>query len=197
MCPDYETPIDRLTYFDQVVSVPARGVGVVSATCPAGSTLLGGGCIGGQPATLGEALLVSSGILPEDPQTWQCTWHVPGDRPIASSGTAVCLTEPGPDAVTGAPVAPEEIEYVFVEETMPANNTRIVEATCAPGDVLLAGGCHVEDAQVEFANLRLARSTLLPPEDNRPNTWQCAWSNPTSATPTVIATATCMKPAPR
>ncbi len=194
-CPELETPLDRLTYPEQVFAVPAQGVGGVGATCPTGSTLLGGGCTGGHETATGDAFLISGGILPDDPQTWYCSWHAPGNGSISSSATAICLNAPGPDAVTGAPVAPEVFEHVFVQETLAANNTRIVDATCDPGDTLIAGGCHVEDADVAFADLRLTRSTLLPPQDNRPNTWHCAWGNPTNATPRVVATATCLKPA--
>ena len=194
-CPDVETPANRVFYKEQAAVVPAAGVGGVDVTCPAGSTLVGGGCQGGHSGFSGDALVMGAGILPDDSQTWHCAWHAPGNRDLSSNAVAICLNDPGPDAVTGAPVEPETIEAVFTEETLAANNTRIVEATCAPGDMLIAGGCHVEDAQLANAQLRLTRGNLLPPEDNRPNTWQCAWRNPTASTPRVVAAATCLKPA--
>lgn len=194
-CPEVETPAHRVFYKEQAAVVPAQGVGGVDITCPAGSTLLAGGCQGGHSSLSGDALVMGAGILPNDPQTFHCSWHVPGTGDLSSNGVAICLNAPGPDAVTGAPVAPEVIEAVFTEETLTANSTRIVEATCPPGDTLIGGGCHVEDARIESALLRLTRASLLPPENNRPNTWQCAWRNPTASTPTVIAAATCLKPA--
>jgi hypothetical protein len=194
-CPAYETPADRFFFVEQAVTVPAEGVAGVDVTCPAGSTLMGGGCKGGHDSFTGDALIMSGGIRPEDPQTWHCSWHTPGDRPLPSIATAVCLNAPGPDAVTGESVAPEVFEHVTVEETLEPRSARIIDVTCDPGDTLVSGGCHVEDARAEFAELRLKRNNALRPADNRPNTWQCAWRNPTDATPVVTATATCLKAA--
>jgi len=194
-CPAYETPAERFFYVEQAVTVPAQGVAGVDTTCPAGSTLIGGGCKGGHSGLSGDALVIGGGIRPDDPQTWNCSWHAPGNGPLSSIATGVCLNAPGPDAVTGESVAPELFEHVNVEETLAPNSTRIIDATCDPGDTLISGGCHVEDASIEIANLRLKRSSMLRPEENRPNTWQCAWHNRTAASPRVIATATCMKAA--
>jgi hypothetical protein len=193
-CPEFETPADRVIYVDQTATQPAASVGGMEVSCPAGTTLIGGGCKGGHDSATGDALIMSAGIHPDDPQTWTCTWHVPGAKPLANLATAICLNPPGPNAVTGEAVEPEAFEHVHKEEILPANNPRIVEVDCPPGDTLIAGGCYVDDPQAQIANLRLKRSTALRPQDNRPNTWQCAWLNPTASTPKVIASASCMKP---
>lgn len=192
-CPEYETPADRVIYVDQTATLPGASVGGMEVTCPDGATLMGGGCKGGHDSSTGDALIMSAGMHPDDPQTWTCGWHVPGAKPLSNIATAICLNPPGPDAVTGESVTPEAFEYVHKEEMLPPNSPRIVEVTCNPGDTLISGGCYVDDPKLEFADLRLKRSNALRSEDNRPNTWQCAWRNPTAATPRVIATATCLK----
>jgi hypothetical protein len=193
ICPDVETPADRIIQVDETILVPARGIGGADVSCPAGSTLIGGGCYGGHDSFTGDALILGGGIRPEAPDTWHCAWHAPREKPLSSIATAVCLRDPGPDAVTGESVAPEMIEHVHVKQTLAAGETRNIDAICAPGDTLISGGCHVEDARLEIAGLRMKRSSLLPVEDTL--TWQCAWSNQTTGTASVVATATCLKPA--
>lgn len=193
-CPALETPLDRIVFPEQIVTIPGAGIAEVTTTCPQGSILLGGGCTGGHDGW-GDGLIISAGPHRDDPQTWHCSWSSYSINPLDGKAMAMCLTPPGPDAVTGEPIAPETIEHVFVEETLPANNTRIVDATCDPGDTLIAGGCHLEGLDTTLQDLRLKRIGLAHPDDNRPNTWQCAWRNPTEATPRVFAMATCLKPA--
>ena len=187
-CPPFETPRDRIFYVQQAVTIPANGTAEVTSSCPAGATLIGGACDNDTAGLIGQ------GSYPEDPQSWHCSWYgFNGTR--AGLASAICLNPPAPDAVTGDPVTPEIIEYVFAEDTLPANGTRIIDATCAPGDVLISGGCQVEDFSLGVDGLILKRIGMVKPEDNRPNTWHCAWRNPTALTPKVFALATCLKPA--
>ena len=188
-CPSFETPSDRIFYVQQAATIPAGEIMDVAPSCPAGTTLLSGSCGVGSVAAL-----VGQGSFSEDPQSWHCSWYgLAGED--EGKAAAICLNPPGPDALTGEPVAPEIIEYVFAEDMIPANGTRIVNATCAPGDTLLAGGCQVADLSAGLDGLILKRIGMIRPEDNRPNTWQCAWRNPTASTPRVFAMATCLKPA--
>ena len=187
-CPPFETPRDRIFYVQQAVTIPANGTAEVTSSCPAGATLIGGACDNDTAGLIGQ------GSYPEDPQSWHCSWYgFNGTR--AGLASAICLNPPAPDAVTGDPVTPEIIEYVFAEDTLPANGTRVVDATCAPGDVLISGGCQVDDPSLGSDGLIMKRIGMAKPEDNRPNTWHCAWRNPTAATPKVFALATCLKPA--
>jgi hypothetical protein len=188
-CPPIETPRDRIFYVQQAVTIPAGEIAAVAPSCPSGATLLGGSCKVDYSATL-----LGEGPYPDDPQSWHCSWYA-FNGPEDGEAAAICLNAPGPDAVTGEPITPEVIEYVFAEDVLPANGTRIVDATCAPGDTLIAGGCQVADVSLDLANLGLKRIGMATPEDNRPNTWQCAWRNPTATTPKVFAMATCLKPA--
>jgi hypothetical protein len=188
-CPPFATPRDRIFYVQQAVTIPAGEIADVSPSCPAGTTLLGGACNVDYSASL-----IGHGAYPQDPQTWHCSWYG-FNGPDEGQAAAICLSPPDPDVVTGEHVAPEIIDYVFAEDTLPANGTRIVDATCAAGDTLIAGGCQVEDVSVGLEGLILKRIGMVRPEDNRPNTWHCAWRNPTAATPKVFALATCLKPA--
>jgi hypothetical protein len=188
-CPPFETPTDRIFYVQQAVTIPDDETGEVSSSCPAGTILLGGACDIDY-----SAFLIGQGSYREDPQSWHCSWYAYNGTQDGRA-SAICLNPPAPDAVTGEPVAPEVIEYIFTEDTLPANGTRLVDATCAPGDTLIAGGCQVEDPSIGRNGLVLKRIGMAKPEDNRPNTWNCAWRNPTTATPKVFALATCLKPA--
>ena len=190
-CPAFETPRDRIFYVPQSVIIEQDVITSVNVSCPAGTTRIGGAC-----AMNGIARLLGTGPYPDDPQTWHCSWHhVPNDLTSDAEASAICLSPPAPDAVTGEPVTPETIEYVFVEETLPANDTRILSATCAPGDTLITGGCQIADVQLSFKDLQLKGTGQAIPEDNWPNTWQCSWRNPTNLTPKAIAMATCLKSA--
>ncbi|HWN71409.1 MAG TPA: hypothetical protein VNM90_27410 [Haliangium sp.] len=188
-CPPFETPRDRIFYVQQATTIPAGEITDVAPTCPAGSTLLSGSC-----DLDSGAALIGHGSYAEDQQSWHCSWYGLGGV-LEGQAAAICLNPPGPDAVTGEPVAPEIIEHVYAEDMIPANGTRIVDATCAPGDTLLAGGCQVADLSADLDGLILKRVGMAKPEDNRPNTWQCAWRNPTPTSPKVFAMATCLKPA--
>jgi hypothetical protein len=188
-CPPFETPRDRIFYVQQAVTIPQGETAEVTSSCPAGASLLGGACDVDYSASL-----IGQGSYPEDPQSWHCSWYG-FNGTEQGRAAAICLNPPAPDAVTGEPVAPEIIEYVFTEDTLPANGTRIVDATCAPGDTLIVGGCQIADVSGGSDGLVLKRIGMVKPEDNRPNTWHCAWRNPTALTPKVFALATCLKPA--
>lgn len=191
-CPPIETPVDRISFVPQALTVPRDEVGTVTSRCPEGSTLIGGTC--SLPFIYGGALLRQSPD-PADPQGWRCTWHASSGGTIDGEASAICLAAPGPDAVTGESVPAEIVARVLAEDTLPANGTRIVEATCAPGDTLLTGGCHVDEITPELiTDLRLMVTSPAEVEDNRPNTYQCAWRNSTTLTPTVFTTAICLKP---
>jgi hypothetical protein len=190
MCPEYETPADRIFYVPQSVTLQPSGITTVSPSCPSGSVLLGGSCHADHAVKL-----LGQGPHPDDTQVWQCSWHNTFEGEINGDSAAICMYPPGLDALTGEPVAPEIIEYVFTEDTLPANGTYITSATCDRGDTLLAGGCQLDEVTADLEGLALKHIGLAKPQDNAPNTFQCGWGNPTSLTPKVFVMATCMKAA--
>jgi hypothetical protein len=62
-----------------------------------------------------------------------------------------------------------------------------------PCDFLLWGG-RTLDSPADHPDVTMFCSGFLPPEQNRPNTWQYGWNNPTALTPTGAATAVCLRP---
>lgn len=191
-CPEIETPRDRIFRVAQAGTIPSQDGASVSVQCPIGSTLLGGSCKELDPPA---TALIAGGVDPDDHQTWRCSWYYPytaGSR--GTQATAMCLRPPGPDALTGEPVPPEEFEYVIEQGTIPPDDgTLIVDATCQPGDVLVAGGCYIPEPDALQNGVVLMRTGRVDPLFNRPDTWQCGWRNGSSVNLTGIAVATCMK----
>jgi hypothetical protein len=193
-CPEIETPGDRLFYVEQLGTV-LKGLSLnVEVTCPEGSLLVSGGCTAFATSD-GTTDLASAGSLPAAPQTWTCSFRntsTSGDRSVKAN--AVCLN-PTIDAITSEVVS-EDIEYVFEPGVLPADTLHIVEATCPVGEILVAGGCRLEDVQDVAIGINIVRDGLHQPADNRPNTWQCGWRNDTATTPAVLAMAVCLDPTP-
>lgn len=189
-CPAYETPADRIFYVPQPVTALPMQITTAAIACPAGTALLGGTC-----QMDFYMPLVAEGPPPDNPQAWQCSWYNNFQVEILGEIAAICLHPPGPDALTGEPVAPETIEYVFQEATLPANSTFIATALCDRKDTLLTGGCQVDDVSADLIGVELKHIGPAPPHEYAPNIYQCGWGNKTAQTHKVHAMATCLKTA--
>jgi hypothetical protein len=193
MCPAYETPADRIFYVPQSVAAQPEQITTVAQACPAGTSLLGGTC----QMDHSEIALVAEGSHPDAPDTWQCSWYNVHLGTVNGEIAAICMHPPGPDALTGEPVAPETIEYVFQEATLPANTTFITTASCDRKDTLLTGGCQVDEVSADLIGVELKHIGPAKPHENAPNMFQCGWSNKTAQAHKVHAMAACLKtPAP-
>ncbi|MFC1741898.1 FecR domain-containing protein [Nanoarchaeota archaeon] len=88
----------------------------VSADCPDGKTLLGGGCRGAG----GDAIVVSG---PQD-NTWVCRFQ-PRTDPLGKTASAICAWRP---------VGYETVSY--------SGSDNRVSVDCPDGKTLVGGGCH-------------------------------------------------------
>jgi hypothetical protein len=139
-----------------------------------------------------EPTLISSGLKAEGTE-WACTWKNPTTESFPATATATCIRPPTPGTATEAEPLTDRIAIVTQTTTLPASDAHIADVSCAPGDFLLWGSCTL-DSPTSHPDVTMFRSGFLPPDQNRPNTWQCAWNNPTALTPAATATAVCLKP---
>jgi hypothetical protein len=137
-----------------------------------------------------EPTLISSGFRAERTE-WACTWKNPTAESFPATATATCIRPPTPGTAPEAEPLTDRIAIVTQTTTLPASDAHIAEASCAPGDFLLWGSCTL-DSPAGHPDVTMFRSGFLPPDQNRPNTWQCAWNNPTALIPTAAASAVCL-----
>jgi hypothetical protein len=78
-------PIAQVTYVTQSASISANGVGLVTATCPAGTTVIGGG---GQVADELNAFLNDS--YPNGKTGWSVNFVNSGGSATNGTTTAIC-----------------------------------------------------------------------------------------------------------
>jgi hypothetical protein len=178
---------ERLSRQEQIGALTPMAFSTVSSTCEQG-VLLGGTCLIDRSDTTGaiwETSLASAGPLDFD--TWGCSWKNPTDTALAASATAVCLL---PDPAEITPLA-DRIVRVERSGQLPANNLYVEAAMCELGDFLLWGSCALDNPDPSLSDVFMFRSGFVDPTSNA---WQCGWYNPTDLTPTVTATALCLKP---
>jgi hypothetical protein len=185
-------PIEgRIIRVEQVGNLEPMSLEMVSSRCDPGSLLIGGSCAP-PPAGSKQPFLFTAGFAPDD--AWQCAWNNPTDTEYTVSATAICLEPPAPgNALDPEPMADRIVRKEQITE-LPAVNSHLQDVTCDPGDFLLWGSCALENPSPDLADVSFFRSGFLDPVQDRPNTWQCAWNNPTDHTPAAIATAVCLKP---
>jgi hypothetical protein len=193
-CPPVEPLEDRFTRAEQAGLVPADGMVRVSSRCDDDALLVGGSCVLAFSSTGDDQLaaLMSIGFAADG--AWECVWNNQADTQPAGTAVAMCLQPPSP--LHAPEIEPLAERIVRVEErvALPAGAPHIEEVSCDPGDFLLWGSCTLETPDDSVREVTIFRSGFPPAERDRTNTWQCAWNNPTSATPMAIATAVCLKP---
>jgi hypothetical protein len=198
VCPPIEPLDDRFFRSEQTGTSLAGMVKRLTASCPAQAVLLGGSCVLPFP-TGGEndlTHLVSIGFSKDmaGNDVWECAWSNGSTVSLNPSVVAMCLRPPMAGTAPEAEPTADRLVKVEQRDTLPAGTSFLHEATCADGDFLLRGGCTLEDPEAAPGNLNIFRAGFLPEASNRPNTWQCGWNNPSTSTPTAIATALCLTP---
>ncbi len=134
--------------------------------------------------------------------TWALRPTTPGNAPTTIRQRArwprsfsPCLLPVPPGTAPEVEPLTGRIVHVQRSDTLPNNGFRTIEASCEFGDLLLWGACTVDEPMPPDHLAYLFRSGFLDPEQNRPNTWHCAWNHPSSMTPpAVTATAVWLKP---
>jgi hypothetical protein len=177
----------RLTPQEQVGIVAPMALSTVASTCQQG-ILLGGACrleLTDSPIYNANTL-ISAGIAADE--SWACSWNNPTEATLTATVTAICLL---PDPLETEPLA-DRIVHIERTAQLPANNLRLEQAACEPGDFLLWGGCTLSDPDPPIGEAFMFRSGFADPA--RSDAWQCGWYNPTDLTPTATATAVCLKP---
>jgi hypothetical protein len=149
--------------------------------------LVGGGGWFNATGPSRESTLISSGFNAEGTE-WACTWKNPTTESYSATAVATCIRPPTPSTAPEPEPLTDRIDIIKQTTTLPASDAHVADVSCAPGDFLLWGSCTL-DSPADHADVTMFRSGFLPPDQNRPNTWQCAWNNPTDQTPAAIATA--------
>lgn len=194
MCPPVEALQERIFRSEQTDTLPVGSVTRVTASCPEDATLIAGSCV--LPVTtsgIQDTNLVSIGFSRdmEGNDVWECAWNNRSMESLSSFVAAMCLRPPTAGTAPEAEPAADLIVKVEQRDTLPAGTSFTHEATCADGDYLLRGGCTLEDTEAASNGLSIFRAGFHP---EAANTWQCGWNNPSTSTPTAIATALCLKP---
>lgn len=94
-CAASEAPLkSRLVRVTSMRAASAMSFGGGAAFCPAGATMLSGGCLAG--VTDPKHLLLSSGPMAgEDPTAWDCVFYNGTTAEVTSTATVLCL-KPAP-----------------------------------------------------------------------------------------------------
>ena len=89
-CPDAEPPLAGriVRVLSDDVAIEANTQGAASAFCPAGGTLLGGGCALGDS---NAAITLSQALAAPDSEQFACAWNNPTNDANAMIATAICL----------------------------------------------------------------------------------------------------------
>jgi hypothetical protein len=188
---------ERIGHVEQAGTLAPSTFTRVASECRDGGVLIGGSCAFAEGGS-GDAnpiRLTSQGFAADG--TWECWWNNPTDTwPATRTGvaTAICLQPPSPGMAPEAEPLAERIVRVERTVQLPANNIHIDDVTCAPGDSLLWGACQLVSPDLSLRDVATVRAGFLDSAQNRPNTWQCAWHNPTDLTPMATLTAVCLKP---
>ena len=192
-CLPVESAIGRLTRFEAAGTIVPSGITTIESSCDAGHVLLGGTCGGMNGRAAADPLSLISNRYGADHATWSCSWNNPTTMSFDASVKAFCMRPPAPDMAPEKVSLVERLELVDNTEVLEANSPRLVDATCKEGDFLVSGSCAIDDPEAH-SGITMFRNGLLTEEENRPNTWQCAWNNRTDNTATATATAACLEP---
>lgn len=198
VCPPVERLEARFIRTEQVGTLPVGMTRRFTVSCPEEHVLVGGSCVIPRRLDLEDLRtnLLSIGYAKDanGNDIWECAWNNGSAVIMSPSVVATCLRPP--TAGTAPEAEPTSDRLVKAEErdTLAAGSSLVQEVTCAAGDFLLFGSCTIEDSEAAPPDVNIFYSGFLPVESNRPNTWQCGWNNPSTSTPTAIATALCLKP---
>lgn len=193
-CPPLQPLEERFTRAEQAGVLTANGMKRVASRCDDDALLVGGSCMLTLSSTGADLYtgLVSMGFAADG--AWECVWDNQIDTEPAATAVAMCLEPPSPLHAPEAEPLAERIVRVEERVTLPAGEPHIEQVTCDPGDFLLWGSCTLENPDDSMREINLFRSGFPTADQAQGHTWQCAWNNPTAATPTAIATALCLKP---
>ena len=127
---------------------------------------------------------------------WTCAWNNPSFE-LSATVRALCLRPPTPGTATVSHPAEDRLKYVSKTETITPTGNNQINTTCDPGDTLIYGSCVIESATAH-PTIQIMYSGPPDETENRPNTWQCAWHNPsdTGTLATGVVTAVCLSPPP-
>ena len=201
VCPPVEPLQDRFLRDEQIGLLPGSTVARLTATCAEGTALVGGSCTLAFPINFVNDYikLVSNGFARDmaGNDVWECTWSNGSTMGVSPAVEALCLRPPMAGTAPEAEPISDRLIKVEQRGTLSAGAS-IIKATCADGDLLLRGGCTLEDFEAAPSDLTTFRSGFVlreNPGDGLPDTWQCGWNNPSgSSTPAAIATALCVRP---
>lgn len=107
--------------------------------------------------------------------------------PVVDADAARC------DCPAAEPPLAGRIVRVTSELAVPAMAVLGPSAVCAPGTILLSGGCLARSTDPKYV---LNSSYPAPEGDPNPIGWACDFYNGTAAPVTSTAFVTCLKPAP-
>ncbi len=190
-CLPVEPIQNRIVRSQQAGVLRPTEVASVQASCSNGAALIGGGCRLEFDDIKDEMQLTSSGFDGGD--RWKCSWKNPTAESGTGQATALCLQPPPIGTAPENGPIDEWLVQISNSDVIPANNVRLVEASCAPGDLLLWGSCALDSPEPSGHGSYLFRSGFIVPAENEPGTWQCGWNNSGETMPTATATAVCLK----
>jgi hypothetical protein len=199
VCPPVERLEARFIRAEQVGTLPVGMTRRFTVSCPEEHILVGGSCVIPRRSQDREDLrtnLLSNGYAKDadGSDIWECTWNNSSAVIMSPSVVATCLRPPTAGTAPEAEPTSDRLAKVEERDTLAAGASLVQEVTCANGDFLLFGSCTIENSEAAPPDVNIFYSGFLPVESNRPNTWQCGWNNPSTSTPTAIATALCLKP---
>jgi hypothetical protein len=187
-CPEYEPIANRITRAENTAPFQGYSTNEITVECPNGGYLLGGGCAFVDPlvGAIHDMTLSRSGFATTEATSWSCGWN----SPIATNGeqmlaTAYCLQPPtyGPRPLEGL------IGHVSATSMLPVNGYSSFRLSCPPGKFLLSGSCMLDSTDPASHQVILYHHGL---DAAAPDTWHCAWNNPTELTIPATAMVTCV-----
>jgi uncharacterized repeat protein (TIGR01451 family) len=139
----------------KVTATAAGSLGPVTAVCPTGSSLVGGGggfsgFISGTNAKLSDSYPSdSNGTLPANGASGVNAWTVKGQSNTAAGEVTTAVALCATDVAVAATVASATVnnDHASGSGGVPGGSNVASTISCAPGTVLLAGGSHVTSSQ--------------------------------------------------
>ena len=154
----------KTSYVDKSVSVAANSIGYVTAVCPTGSVVVGGGYQGGL------------NVIPQNSAMSGNGWIASGKNTGTGSDTlhayAICLWSSGGTS-----------SWVVTQVTIPKNTTSGAEATCPSGSFVTSGGFTAPSDQ----SINVYRNSK-----SSGNGWKVSGKNTSSSSKSLAVYATCL-----
>ena len=194
-CPPVEPIQDRVKRIKRGGQLLGQEPKTIVSTCDGpDDVLISGGCSGeGDSGDSARLRLVSTGPT-ADGTGWTCTtYHTDPAADTQPIATAACIRPPSPNTAPEAVPLRDRINMVTTTATLVANDILITDATCNPGDMLIMGGCQLDDPENQIG-VTMFRTGYAPEPDNRPDTWQCGWKSTKDTDSQATVTAICLEP---